>query len=172
MLPSFPTSVLLFSYPVLSLSNSMDCSMPGLPVPHHLLKLAQVHVHYISDAIQPFPSLTPLPPSIFTSIRDFSNELSVRIRWPKYWSFSFGISPSNEYSELIFLKIDWFDLLAVQETFRSLLHQHSSEASILWCSAFFMVQLSQPYVTTGKTTALTNMDLCWQSNVSAFQHPV
>ena len=93
--------------------------------------------------------------SIFPSIRDFSNESSVCIRWPRYWSFSFCISLSSEYSGLISLKIDWFDLLAVQGTFRSLLQHHSSKASILWCSAFFMVQLSQPYVTTGKTTALT-----------------
>ena len=96
-----------------------------------------------------------LLPSIFPSIRDFSNESSVHIRWPKYWSFSFSASPSSEYSGLISLKIDWFHLLAVQETFRSLLQHHSSKASILWCSAFFIVQLSQSYVTTGKTTALT-----------------
>ena len=96
-----------------------------------------------------------LLPSIFPSIRDFSNELSVRIRWPKYWCFSFSISPSNEYSGLISLKIDWFDLLAVQGTFRSLPQHHSLKASILWHSAFFMVQLSQLYVTTGNTIALT-----------------
>jgi len=94
-------------------------------------------------------------PSIFPSIRDFSNELSVHIRWPKYWNFSFSISSSSEYSRLISLKLDWFDLLAVQGTFRSLLQHHSSKASILWCSAVFMVQFSQPYMTTGKTTALT-----------------
>ena len=96
-----------------------------------------------------------LLPSIIHSIRDFSNELSVHIRWPKYWSFSFSISASSEYSGLIFLKIDWFDLLAVQWTFRSLLHYQSSKASILWHSAFVMVQLSQPYVITAKTIALT-----------------
>ena len=94
-------------------------------------------------------------PSIFPSIRDFSNELSVHIRWPNYWSFSFSISSSSEYSRLISFKIDWLDLLAVQGTFRSLLQHHSSKASILWRSAFFTVQLSQPNVTTGKTTALT-----------------
>ena len=98
--------------------------------------------------------LLPLP-SIFPSIKDFSSESAVHIRWPKYWSFSFSISPSNECSGLISLKIDWFDLLAFQGTFRSLLQQHSSKASVLWRSAFFMVQLSQPYVTTGKTIALT-----------------
>ena len=94
-------------------------------------------------------------PSIFASIRDFSNESAVYIRWPKYWSFSFSISPSNEYSELISPTIDWLYLLAVQGTFRSLLQHHSSKASILWCSAFVMVLLSQPWVTTGKTIALT-----------------
>ena len=96
-----------------------------------------------------------LLPSIFPSIRDFSSDSSVHIRWPKYWSFSFSISPSSEYSGLISLKIDWFDLLAVQGTFRSLLQHHSSKASILWHSAFFMVQFSQLYVTTGKTIPST-----------------
>ena len=96
-----------------------------------------------------------LLPSIFPSIRDFSNELAVCIKWPKYWSFSFSISPSNEYSGLISLKIDWFDLLAVQGIFRSLLQHHSSKASILWLSAFLTVQPSQLYMTTGKTIALT-----------------
>ena len=96
-----------------------------------------------------------LLPSTSPSIRDFSNVLSVRIRWPKYWCFSNSISPSSEYSGLISLKIYWFNLLAVQGTFRSLLQYHSSKASILWHSAFFMIRLSQPYVTTGKTIALT-----------------
>ena len=95
-----------------------------------------------------------LPPSIIPSIRVFSNESVLRIRWPKYWSFSFSISPSNEYSGLISFRIDWSDLLAVQETLKSLLQHHSSKASILWCSAFFIVQLSHPYMTTGKTTGL------------------
>ena len=94
-------------------------------------------------------------PSIFPSIKVFSNESALCIRWPKYWSFSFSISPSNEYSGLIFFRIDWFDLFAVQGTLRSLLQQHSSKASILPCSAFFMVQLSHLYMTTGKTIALT-----------------
>ena len=94
-----------------------------------------------------------LLPSVFPSIRVSSNELALRIRCPKYWSFS--ISPSSEYSELIFFRIDWFDLLAVQETLKSLLQHHSSKASILWPSAFFMVQLAHPYMTTGKTVALT-----------------
>ena len=95
-----------------------------------------------------------LPPSIFPSVRVFSNESGLRIRWPKYWSFSFSISPSNEHPGLISLRMDWLDLLAVQGTLKSLLQHHSSEASILLCSAFFIVQLSHPYMTTGKTIAL------------------
>ena len=96
-----------------------------------------------------------LPPSVFPSIRVFSNESALRIRWPKYWSFSFNISPSNEHSGLISFRMDWLDLLAVQGTLKSLLQHHSSKTSILWHSAFFIVQLSQPYITTGKTVALT-----------------
>ena len=95
-----------------------------------------------------------LLPSIFPSIRVFSNESALRIRWPKYWSFSFNISPSNEHSGLISFRMDWLDLLAVQGTLKSLLQHHSSKASILWCSAFFIVQLSHPYMTTGKTISL------------------
>ena len=96
-----------------------------------------------------------LLPSIFPSIRLFSKESALRIRWPKYWSFSFSISPSNKYSGLISFRIDWLDLLAVQGTLKSFLQHHSSKASILWCSAFFIVQLSHPYMTTGRTIALT-----------------
>ena len=96
-----------------------------------------------------------LPPSVFPSIRVFTNEAAVHIRWPKYWSFSFSISPSNEYSGLISFRMDWFDLLAVQGTLKSLLQHHTSKASILWHSAFFTVQLSQPYMTTGKTIVLS-----------------
>ena len=106
-----------------------------------------------------------LLPSIFPSIRVFSNESVLYIRWPKYWSFSFNISPSDEYSGLISFRMDWLDLLAVQETLKSLLQHHRSKASILLPSAFLIVQLSHPYNTTGKTLALT--DLRWQSNVSA-----
>ena len=96
-----------------------------------------------------------LLPSVFPSIRVFSNESVLHIRWPKYWSFSFSISPSNEYSGLSSFTIDWWDLLAVQGTLKSLLQHHNSKASVLWCSAFFMVQLSHLYMTTGKTIALT-----------------
>ena len=96
-----------------------------------------------------------LPPSIFSSTRVFSNESVLRIRWPKYWSFSFSISPSSEYSGLISFRIDWLDFLAVQGTYKSLLQHHSSKASILQCSAFFIIQLSHPYMTIGKTIALT-----------------
>ena len=138
----------------------MDCSMPGFLVIYHLPELAQTHVHWVSDAIQPSRPLSSLLllPSIFPSIRVFSSELSLCIRWPKCWSFSFSISPSNQYSELISFRIDWFDLLAVQGTLKSLLQHHSSKASIFWKSAFFMAQLSHPYMTTGKTIALTRQN--------------
>ena len=109
-----------------------------------------------------------LPPSIFPNIRVFSNESVLRSRWPKYWSLSFNISPSNDYSGLISFRMDWLALLAFQGTLKSLLQHHSSKASILWHSTFLMVQLSHPHMTTGKTLALTMLDLCWQSNVSAF----
>ena len=126
----------------------MDCSKPlGFPVHHHILELLQTHVQRVGDAIQashPLCSLLLLP-SIFPSIRDFSNESVLHIRLPKYWSFSFNISPSNEYSGLISFRIDWFDILAVQGTLKSLLQHHSSKASVLRCSAFLMVQLSHPY---------------------------
>ena len=109
-----------------------------------------------------------LLPAIPPSIRVFSNESTLHMRWPKYWSFSFSISPSNENPGLVSFRMDWLDLLAVQGTLRSLLQHHSSTALIFWCSAFFTVQLSHPYMTTGKTIALTRQDLCWQSNVSTF----
>ena len=120
-------------------------------------QFTQTHVHWVSDAIQPsYPLSSPSPPtSIFPSTRVFSNESVLRIRWPNYWSFSFSISPPNEYSGLISLRMDWFDLLVVQETLKSLLQYHSSKASVLWCPAFFIVQLSHLYMTTGKTIALT-----------------
>ena len=109
-----------------------------------------------------------LLPSILPSIRVFSRELALCIRWPKYWSFNFSISSLDEYSGLISFRIDRFDLLAVQPTLKSLLQHHNSKASILWCSAFFMVQFSHPYITTGKTSSFDYMDFCWQSDVSAF----
>ena len=135
----------------------MDCSTPGFPVHHHLLELAQIHVHQVGDAIQPSHPLSPplLPPSIFLSIRVFSNESALRIRWPKYCSFSFSIIPSKEHQRLISFRMDWLNLLAVQGTLKSFLQHHSSKASILRHSAFFTVQLSYPYMATGKTIALT-----------------
>ena len=140
----------------------MNHSMPSLPVHHQLPESTQTRVYRVSDAIQPFhPLSSPIPPSI----RIFSNESTLRVRSPKNWSFSFGISPSNEHPKLIPFRMDWLDLLSVQGTLKSLLQHHSSKASILWCSAFFTVQLSHPYMTavqlshpymtTGKTIALT-----------------
>ena len=155
----------------LTLCNPTDCSMPGLPAHHKHLDLAQTHVHRVSDAIQLSHSLSSLLllPSIFPSIRVFSKKSVPHIRWPKYWNFSFSISPSNEYSGLISFRMDWLDLLAIQGILKSLLQNRSSKASIIWHSTFFIVQLSHPYITTGKMIALTRqMDLCWQSNVSAF----
>ena len=148
---------LLCSCSHVRLCGPMDCSMPGFPVLHPLLEFAQAYVHRVGDAVQPFCPLSSLLllPSVFPSIRVFYSELSLCIRWPQDWSFSFSISPSNEYSELISFRIDWFDLLAVQGTLRSLLQHHNSKASVLQHSAFFMVQLLHPYVTTGKTIALT-----------------
>ena len=134
----------------------MDCSMPIFSVLHCLwvcsnsCPLNEWCHPTISSSVTPLLSL----PSIFPSIRVFSNELALCIRWPKYWSFSLSISSSNEYSGLISFRVDWFDLLAVQQTFKSLLQHHNLKASILWFSVFFMVQLSHLYI-TGKTTALT-----------------
>ena len=134
----------------------MDCNTPGFPVHHHFLEFAQTHVHWVSDAIQPSHPLSPPPLALNLSrIRVFSNESTLHIRWPKYWSFSFSISPSSDYSGLIAFRIGWFDLLAVQGTLKSLLQHHNSKASILCHSAFFMVQLLHPYMTTGKTIVLT-----------------
>ena len=147
-----------------TLRNPMNRSTPGLPVHHQLPEFTQIHVHRVHDAIQPSHScsspflLLPSPPSI----RVFSNESTLLMRWSKYWSFSFSIRLSNEYSGLIFFRIDCFDLLAVQGTLKSLLQHHSSNASILWCSAFFTVQLSHPYMTTGKTIALSRQTLTGQ----------
>ena len=135
----------------------MDHSTPGFLV-HHQHQLAQTHVHRVSDAIQPsHPLLSPSRPAFNLSQHQglFPDESVLRIKSPKYWSFSFGISPSNEYSGLISFRMDWFDLLAFQGTLKSLLQHHSSKASILQCSAFFIAQLPHPYMTTGKTIALT-----------------
>ena len=135
----------------------MDHSTPGLPVCHQLLSLAKLmsieSVMPSNHLILCHPLL--LLPSIFPSIRVFSNESALPIRWTKYWSFSFNISPSNEHPGLISFRMDWLDLLAVQGTLKSLPQLHSSKASILQCSAFFIVQLSHPYMTTGKPIALT-----------------
>ena len=131
-------------------------TMPGFPVLHHLPELAQTHIHWVSNAIQHLVLCHPLLflPSIFPNIRFFSNESALCNRWPKYWSFSFSISPPNELSGLISFKIDWFDVLKVQGTLKSLLQHHVWKASVLQHSTF-MVQISHPYVTTGKTIVLT-----------------
>ena len=141
----------------LTLCDSLDWSMLGFPVHHQLPELAQTHVHWVDNAIQPSILCRPLLflPSIFLSIRVFSNESVLPIMWSQYWSFSFNISPSNEYSGLISFRMDWLDLLAVQGTLKRLLQHHSSKASVFWCSTFFIVQLSHPSMTTGKTIALT-----------------
>ena len=161
-----------------TLCDPMDCSTPGLPVHHQLPEFTQTHVHWALQASLSITSFQSLPklmsiesvmpsnhlilccpllfsPSIFPSIRVFSNESVLHIRWPKYWSFRFNISPSNEHSGLISFRMDWLDLLTVQGTLKSLLQHHSSKASILWHSAFFIVQFSHPYMTTGETIALT-----------------
>ena len=131
--------------------------MPGFPVHHQLPELAQLMSIYLVMASNLLILCCPhlLLSLIFHSIRIFSNESALHIKWPKYWSFSFSISPSNEYSTLISFRMDWLDLLVVQGTLKSLLQHHSSKASILQCLAFFMVQLSHLYMTTGKTIALT-----------------
>ena len=134
----------------------MNRSTPGLPVHHQLPEFTQTHVHRVSDAsshlilCRPLLHLPPIPPSI----RVFSSVSTLLMRWPKYWSFSFSITPSKEHPGLVSFRMDWLDLLAVQGTLKSLLQHHRSKASILWCSAFFIVQLSYPYMTTIKTIAL------------------
>ena len=140
-----------------TLCDPMDFSTPGLPVHHQLPEFTQTHVHWVTDAIHHLILCHPLllQPSVFPTTRVFSNGSVLRIRWPKYWSFSFSIGLSNEYSGLIFFRMHWLNLLALQGTLKSLLQHHSSKAVILWCIAFFIVQLSHPYLTTGKTIALT-----------------
>ena len=145
-----------------TLCEPMDCSTTGLPVHHQLLELAQTHVHLVSDAIQPSQPHCPLllPPSVFPSIRVFYNESVLHIRWPKYWSFS--ISPSNEYSGLISFRMDWLDILATQGTFKSFLQHHSSRPSVLQCSAFFIVQSIQDYISS--LYSLTSIQDDWKKH--------
>ena len=144
----------------------MDSSPPVFPVLHFLPELAQTQARQVSDAIQPSHPLSsllllsPIPPSI----RVFSNESTLCMSWLKYWSFSFSISPSNEHPGLVSFRMDWLDLLAVQGTLKSLLQHHSSKASIIRCSAFFTVQLSHPYMTTGKTIAL-HPSIPWDTTI-------
>ena len=147
--PVLQFSPVQFTGSVVSDCDPMNRSTPGLPVHHQLPEFSQTHVHRVGGR----PLL--LLPSIFPSIRVFSNESALCMRWPKYWKFSFSISPSNEHPGLISFRMDWLDLLAAQGTLKSLLQHHSSKASVLLCSAFFIVQLSHPYMTTGKTIALT-----------------
>ena len=140
-----------------TLCDPMDCSTLGFPVHHQLPGLTQTHVHQVDDAIQPsHPLLSPSPPAHNPSQHQGPFQwVKFHMRWPKYWSFSFGIRPSNEHPGLISFRMDWLDLLSVQGTLESLLQHHSSKALIPWLSAFFTVQLSHPYMTTGKTIALT-----------------
>ena len=141
-----------------TLCNPVNCRTPGLPVYHQLPAFTQTHVHWVGDAIQPYhPLSSPSPPNpqSFPASGSFSSESALHIMWTKYWSFSFNISPSNEHPGLICFSMRWLNLLAVQGTLKSLLQNHSWKASILQCSALFIVQLSHPYMTTGKTIALT-----------------
>ena len=148
-LPDYQFSSVAQSCP--TLCNPMNHSTADLPVHHQLPESTQTHVHWVGDAIQPsHPLLSPSSPALNLS-QHLSNESALCIRWPKYWSFSFSISLSNEHPRLISFRMDWLDLLAVPGTLKSLLQHHSSKASILWRSAFFIVQLSHPYMTTGKT---------------------
>ena len=155
-----------------TLCNPMNHSMPGLPVHHQLSEFIQTQAHRVGDAIQPSHPLSSRSPPVPnpSSIRIFSNESTLRMRWPKYCSFSFSISPSNEHPGLIFIRMDWLDLLAVLGTLKSPLQHHSSKASILWHSAFFTVQLSHPYMTTGKTIALTRQTFVAKLCLSAFEY--
>ena len=159
-LPRKPYTVVQFSsvaQSCMTLCNPMDCSTPGLPVHHQIPEFTKTHVHWVGDAIQPsHPLSSPSPLALnLSQHQSLLNESALCITWPKYWSFSFNISPSNEHPGLISFRMDWLDLLAVQGTLKSLLQHHSSKGSILWCSAFFIVQLSHPYMTTGKPIALT-----------------
>ena len=141
----------------LTLCNPVFCSMPGLPVHHQLPELTQTHVHWVSDAMQPsHPPSSPSPPAFnLPQRRGFFQWVNSSHQVAKVWSFSFNISPSNEHPGLMSFRKGWLALHAVQGTLKSLLQHHSSKASILWCSAFLIVQFSHPYMTTGKTIALT-----------------
>ena len=152
----------------LTLCDPLNHSMPGLPVHHQLPEIKLMSIESVMPSSRlilccPLLLLPPIPPSI----RVFSNESTLRMRWPKYWTFSFSIIPSKEIPGLISFRMDWLDLLAVQGTLKSLLQHHSSKASILQCSAFFTVQLLHPYMTTGKTIALTRRTFV--GNVSVFE---
>ena len=144
-----------------TLCDPMNCSTPGLPIHHQLPEFTQTHIHRVRDTIKPsHPLSSPSPPAPNPSqYQSLSNKSTLRMRWPKYWSFSFSIIPSKEIPGLISFLMDWLDLLAVQGMLKSLLQHHSSKASILRHSAFFIVQLSHPYMTTGKTIALTRRTL-------------
>ena len=157
--------MLLFAVQSLSCGRYFVITWTTFTVSQSLLKFMSIDSEMLSNHIILCRPLLLLP-SVFPRIRVSSSELALCISWQKYWSFSFGTSPSNEYSGLISFRIDWFDLLAVQGILKSLLQHHSSKASILWHSAFFMDQLSQPYTTTGKKHTFDQMDLCWQSDVS------
>ena len=167
-----------FTQSCLTFCDPMDCSTPGSPLLHYFPEFAQIHVHWVvipsNHLILSRPLL--LLHSIFPNIRVFSNEPV--LRWPTYWNFSFSVNPSSKYSGLISFRIDWFDLPAVQGTLKSLLQQHDLKVSILRHSAFFMVQLSLPYMTTGKAIALTiwhfsHRDITLLANdVSAFSYAV
>ena len=140
----------------LILCDPMNCSSPGLPVCHQLPEFTQTHVRRIGDAIQPsHPLSSPSPAPNPSQHQSLFNESTLRMKWPKYWSFRFSVIPSKEHPGLISFRMDWLDLLAVQGTLKSLLQHHSSKAPILRRSAFFTVQLSHPYMTTGNTIALT-----------------
>ena len=154
LLTQFPLKTLLFTCQVFSAPwTATHQASLSLIISQSLPKFMSIELVMPSNHLRLCHPL--LLPSVFTSIRVFSKELAVHIRQPKYWSFSFSISPSNQYSVLISFSTDWFDLLAVQGTLKSLLQQHSQKSSVLWCSPFFTVQLSHPYITIGKTIALT-----------------
>ena len=156
-MPTFLVQFSLVAQSCPTLCNPMNRSMPGLPVHQNLPEFTQTHVHRVGDAIQPsHPLSSPSPPALNpTSIKVFSIESTLLMRWPKYWNFSFSTILSKEIPGLITFRMDWLDLLAVQGTLKSLLQHHSSKPSILYHSAFFTVQLLHPYMTTGKTTALS-----------------